>query len=497
MFWVNFLHFYQPVGQQSDILEAVVAQSYRPLFESIKNHKSVRLSLNINGALFEVLDKHGYRQLIDILREVVKQGRIEITGSAKYHAFLPFLEKKEILREIEINNKTLGFFLGKTYKPKGFFPPEMAYQENLAQIISDLGFEWIILDEIAFNGQVGNVDYTKIYEIRNTNLKVFFRERRISNAIMSALVRTSKSLLKILKNDLTSGRYLITAMDGETFGHHRPGLEKLLFKIFETPRLKLIQISDLPKYYKETIKISPIKSTWASSPQDIEKNTQFLSWSDPENIIHKWQWEFFNLVLEEVQALDKNHPKYNSVREKMDIAMASDQFWWASGKPWWSLEMIEYGAWKLLETIRSIPRVNQEKLRKASALYEKIISTAFEWQRSGLIRKKAQIQKSILRIPFKDRTIGRGGTEKGVWQAFIDMMKDLEKKSFKNREYEKAILWRDAIYKLENKLDIYDAINAIDLLRIELPNDKIEKTIKRYKKQYQKIRGGQPEQRGV
>ena len=76
-------------------------------------------------------------------------------------------------------------------------------------------------------------------------------------------------------------------------------------------------------------------------------------------------------------------------------------------------------------------------------------------------------------------------------------MKKLEREAAKKREYEKAILWRDAIYKLENKLDIYDTINAIDLLRVEIPYSGVEATIKKYKKKYQEIRGGQPEQRGT
>ena len=37
-------------------------------------------------------------------------------------------------------------------------------------------------------------------------------------------------------------------------------------------------------------------------------------------------------------------------------------------------------------------------------------------------------QGGMTRIPFKDRTIGKGGAEEGVFHAFIDMMTELEKK---------------------------------------------------------------------
>ncbi|MDO8495263.1 MAG: hypothetical protein Q7S32_01895 [bacterium] len=496
MKWANFLHIYQPAGQQPDILAAVVSQSYRPILEGIRDHRHVQLTFNINGALLELFDKNKYHDLIDILRQASKEGRLEFTGSAKYHAFLPFLSPEEIIRQIQINNESLAYFLGKENKIRGFFPPEMGYDSKLPAIIKSLGFEWIILDEIACSGMPGQVDYNKIYEIKGSGLNVFFRERRLSNLIMSAVVRSPETLREAMVKDLKSSRYLVTAMDGETFGHHRPGLEKMLINIFSSPDFDLIKISDIKNYYHDVVEIEPVKSTWASSKEDIDKGIQFLSWADPENPIHLWQRHLYDLALAEVKDLDSNNPRWNLVREKMDMASSSDHFWWASAKPWWSLEMIEFGAFRLLDTIRHVPDVSRDVLEKALDYYEKIVTTAFNWQRTGKIREMMKEQRSILRIPFKDRTVSRGGAEEGVYWAFISMMRDLEKKAAEKGEYEKAILWRDAIYKLENSLDIYDTINAIDLLRVEIPHDQVEAVIEKYKEQYRKIRGGQPEQRG-
>ena len=496
MYWANFLHFYQPAGQQEDIMEAIVAQSYRPILNGVKKNKKIRLTFNINGALLELFDKYGYRDLIDILRDLGKEGRVEFTSSSKYHAFLPFAEEKEIIRQIQINDETNKFYLADGYKPQGFFPPEMAYKKELVLILEDLGFKWIILDEIACGGEPGRVDYKKVYKIKDSNLLVFFRERRLSNLIMSAVVRSEETLKEAMKDDLKSGRYLITAMDAETFGHHRPGLEKMLFDVLAAPEFELIQISDILKHYKDYEEVSPVKSTWASSVEDIKNNIQFLSWNDPENIIHKFQWDFLNMVLREFYKVPVDAPGYPVLRDKIDAVLASDPFWWASAKPWWSLEMIEVGAWRLLEAMEAIPNISKAQVDRARDFYTKIISTAFNWQRTGRIRQMMKEQKSILRIPFKDRTIGKAGAEKGVYHAFIDMMKKLEREAAKKGEYEKAILWRDSIYKLQNKLDIYDTINAIDLLRVEIPHKEVEKTIEKYKDKYRQIRGGQPEQRG-
>ena len=497
MYWANFLHLYQPADQQPDILEAVVKQSYEKLIQGIVDNPRIKITLNINGSLLELFDKYGYHSLIDNLRLAAKNGSLEFTGSAKYHAFLPLVSDNEIHRQIEINNETASYFLGDAYAPKGFFPPEMGYDPKLIPILEDFGFNWVILDEIAHSGGSEPVDYSKTYKIKDSNLNVYFRDRRISNLIMSAVVRTPESLKEALKGDLEQNRYAVTGMDGETFGHHRPDLENLLFKIFNDTSFKFIKISEIPQYFSEVIDVEPVASTWASSKEDIEKGIQFLSWYDPSNDIHKWQWELLNIVLNEVYQVGKSSNIYDTVRHSMDKAVASDHFWWASAKPWWSVEMIEDGAHQLLETIKLVPNADSEKVGQAYNLYQNIVSTAFNWQRTGKIRQMAKSQSEMLRIPFKDRTIGAGGAEEGVYYAFMEMMKKLEKKAAETGEYEKAVLWRDAIYKLENKLDIYDMINAIDLLRIEIPFEEVERTIEKYKEAYHKMRGGQPEQRGA
>jgi len=493
--WANFLHMYQPAQQQADILEAIVAQSYRPIVEGLMKNKHVRLTLNINGSLLELFDRHGYHDIIDMLRRLGESNQIEFTSSAKYHALLPFLNEREIERQISINNDTLSFFLGSKIKFKGFFPTEMAYDKKILPIISAMGFEWLIIDEISCTGEMNQIDPHTLYSIANTNLKVFFRNRRLSNLIMSAAVRSPEALLDAT-HDLKVGDYVVTAMDIETFGHHRPGLEKVMFEVFATPGAELLQLSDIAKLDWNQKIVTPVAATWASSKQDIESNSQFLSWSDPQNAIHPKQWALMTLVLQAVDEMDPTMPEYDNVRQKMNVALASDHFWWASAKPWWSLEMIEDGAFRLMDTLRSIPDISAEKLDEAKKLYEDITTTAFDWQRTGEIRQMMIDQKVLVRIPFKERMASADDAGSSIYEAFIALMRQLETKAVAKKEYEKAILWRDAVYKLENNLDIYDSLNAIELLRLEIPDPEITAMIEKYKAHYFTIRGGQPEQRG-
>jgi len=149
MYWVNFLHIYQPFDQSKEILERVVNESYRPLFKGLLDINKIKINLNINGALVELLVKKGYQDVIDVIKTLAEQKKLEFTESAKYHALLPFLDKNEIIRQIQKNYQINKKYFGRIYKPVCFFPPEMAYNKKVAATISRLGYKIIILDEIA------------------------------------------------------------------------------------------------------------------------------------------------------------------------------------------------------------------------------------------------------------------------------------------------------------------------------------------------------------
>jgi hypothetical protein len=494
MKWANFLHIYQPENQADDIFDRVVNESYRPLFKSLRDNPKARITININAVLAEQFVERGYKDIIEDIKYVASRGQIEFTDTAKYHALLPFLDEFEIRRQIMLNRKTNEKIFGAVYKPTGFFPPEMAYAPFIAPILDSMGYRWMIVDEIAFNGRINQADTNTIYTVSGTKLNVFFRERNPSNLIMSALVRREQDFHELMGDEYKRKGYMITGMDGETFGHHRPGLQKLLTGLLNSDEFEHVFLGELPDQIKGREKTSPLISTWASTEKDIEEGKQFLTWHDENNLLHTLEWELFHLALKTVRGFKGREESIQTAREKLDIALASDHFFWASAKPWWSLEVIESGAWGLLDALRSVPGISGDILLKAESIYHKIISTSFEWQRTGHIRKLYRHYKEHARIPFKDETKGKG--EPWVYDAFIELMRQAMSDAAKNENFEKATLWRDAIWKLETKNDIYDALHAIDLLRKEVTNAEVLDMIGKYRREYERLSSGQPEQRG-
>ncbi|MBU2579329.1 UvrB/UvrC motif-containing protein [Patescibacteria group bacterium] len=470
MLWANFLHFYQPARQQPDILERIVNESYRKIIQGLKENSKAKMTININGCLTESLIKYDYLDVIDDFKKLAENGQIEFTGSAKYHPFLALLPEKEIERQIKINTETNKKYFGEIYNPQGFFIPELAYSFKVAQMAQKLNFEWVIAEQLACPSEKAETIFNKIYQIKNLdNFKILFRDKKVSILILSAIIRSTQSLLGELGDEIKKNRYLLTVMDAETFGHHRPGLENFLFEIYKNKTFEKVFISDLLKKFSVKEELEPRESTWSSEEQDfwLDREKKFIQtnpfslWNHPENPIHKLQWEFTYWVINFVNILNPKESWYFKIRNKLDVALASDQYWWASAKPWWSLEMIEQGAFALRDVIWSIPKISQGDKNKADEFYQKILNIAFEWQRTGKIRtayKKAY--KTIQRKPFIEET-------PSDWYNLIILeFEDEMKKAIKKQEFEKAIKWRDAIYKLKAGVDIYDVLHVVDDLRI-------------------------------
>jgi hypothetical protein len=470
MLWSNFLHFYQPFNQMPDILEKIVNESYRKIIQGLKKNPKAKITININGSLTELLVKYDYLDVIEDLKKLAQNGQIEFTGSAKYHSFLALLPESEIERQIKLNTETNKKYFGKIYNPKGFFIPELAYSFKVAQAAQKLNFEWVIAEQLACPPEKEKNEFNKIYQIKGlNNFKILFRDKRASILILSAIVRSAQSLLEELGDEIKKDRYLLTVMDVETFGHHRPGLEKFLFEIYQNKAFEKVFVSDLIKKFNINEELEPRESTWSSEEQDfwldqekgIIQTNPFSLWNHPENPIHQLQWEFTYWVINFVNTLDTKKSWYREIRNKLDMAIASDQYWWASAKPWWSLEMIEQGVFALRDIIFSIPEISQENKNKAEEFYQKILCIAFEWQRTGKIRNAYKmVYKTIQRKPFKEEV-------PSDWYNLIILeFEDEMNKAIKKQEFEKAIKWRDAIYKLKAGIDIYDVLHVVDDLRI-------------------------------
>jgi len=108
--------------------------------------------------------------------------------------------------------------------------------------------------------------------------------------------------------------------------------------------------------------------------------------------------------------------------------------------------MIERGAYELKETVLAVSDAPEYNKRQAQDLYYRIITTGFEWQRSGKVEELARQEDETMRM-LTDR--GLPELPKGELQKMIETIKQELEQVVKNREYERAVQLRDRIKELE------------------------------------------------
>jgi len=375
MIWLNFLHFYQPANADFSSIRKALAKSYWRLTRLLEENPDLRFTINISGCLLDRLAEEKEMEIIKHWKFLLKKGRIELTGSAAYHGFLPLLPEAEIVRQIRANEKILRRYFGKNFKPTGFFLPEMAYSPSVAKIVKRLGYEWIILDEVAFSGGGSRRPvWGQFYLDAASGLKVIFRNREFSSAY-------PPDRLKTFSGNLPEG-ILVTATDAELYGlrHEDPTAE--MEKIAKIKGLKTLTLSSQLKSAdrKKMEKISLWLSSWESSASEIRNHRPYSLWQDKNNKIQVNLWRLANLSLALGDEF-KNDKNFSWYRWHLVRGLASCTFWWASARDFskiygpyaWSPDNIEQGLEDLIRSVRSFvdPKTKKSKL-EAERYYLKV-----------------------------------------------------------------------------------------------------------------------------
>ena len=389
IYWAQLLHFYQPPTQSPDVLNKICRESYKPLIKVLLKYPYARVTVNINGVLTEMLHHCGHDDIIDLLVRLANRGQIEFTGSGKYHPILPLIPQEEMGRQIKLDLRTNSRFFGGGYKPRGFFPPEMCYSKEIVPPLLDAGYQWAMLSGIACPND-WPVDVIHYVEHDGRRLMVFFRDDILSNKISFQALKPVEFLHNLRENKGDREKiYVVTAMDAETFGHHIQHWEKLfLAEVYEQIQPSgealtgLKQATVLARQYKLLFKdasvmqevqavtigqlselfpvgeaLEPKPSSWSSSREDLDAGNPYPLWMNKDNEIHRLQWEHVRICLEMVdkamKVSDSDETKRFAAisRGLLDRALHSCQFWWASQRPMWDINLVHKGLLEQWQTV--------------------------------------------------------------------------------------------------------------------------------------------------
>jgi 4-alpha-glucanotransferase len=405
IYWAPLLHFYQPSTQVHWVLRKVCNESYRPLVKLFHELPNAKVTVNINASLTELFDEHGMSDVIDGLRDLAEMGRLEFTGSGKYHPVLPLMSQDEMMRQIELNYHTNRQLFGNSYSPQGFFPPEMCYSRDIVKPVLDAGHKWVILSGVACPVEWPN-DVIHGISLGRQKLVVFFRDDIVSNKISFRSVDAAGFLdqLRQLRGE-HKDIYVVTAMDAETFGHHIKNWEKLFLKeVYEAiepieavsrgvkqlkrlvdtqkeifslsekgdkQEIEVVTISQLLELFPPGQSLEPRPSSWSTTMDDIKDGNPYPLWKSKDNALHQLQWQHMKLATEmtykamNVATTDPVKYYADVARNLLDKALQSDQFWWGSRRPMWDINMVSQGLMQQREVV-----LNAYKAIKMSDLSE-------------------------------------------------------------------------------------------------------------------------------
>ncbi len=359
IYWAPLLHMYQPTFQDGKVLRQIDKECYKPLLGMLEEHDNVKISLNINAVLIEMLYEFDLSDTIEILQNLESSNKIEITGTAKFHPILPLIPQKESEHQIEINEEILKEEF-KHWERGGFFPPEMSISSQVAKYIREIGYKWVIVSGVSCP-----IDWPTDQILTSPNgLMLFFRDDILSNKIAfnnitaKGFVKEIKEIVNDNKESKQNDKYIITAMDSETFGHHikkfeRTFLSKTIELINDQKDIKIEFISNLSKFFPiSEEKIIPKDSSWSTTYDDMKASIPYPLWDHPDNSIHKLYWKIMrslNNLMSLIGNLDSTQDweveNYcNTARWFYDRGICSDSTWWGNpNRGTWSPNLIYKG----------------------------------------------------------------------------------------------------------------------------------------------------------
>ncbi|RJR27988.1 hypothetical protein C4561_00590 [candidate division WWE3 bacterium] len=355
------LHLYQPPTQSESALKTIVAESYIPLLKLIKNKSDTSFTLNVPLSVLELLDKYGYTEVINTIKDLVELEKIELTGSGAYHPLLTKISEKNVYQQIILNEYGQGYYFGARQgfegensilikNLKGFFPPELCINMKLIDILNDLDYEWVLIDSSALDENSEG----SIFKVGGHKINLVKRDTDLSNILAFKRDAVIDDIVKYVMNLRTEAA--VIALDAETFGHHNKDgiylLDLLIDKLHQI-NVKIINISTLVSQTESKDINTVLESTWAFEKGGIHMDIYRL-WDIQGNKFHEILWKMLHIVDNynpdmTVKVLEEgyetisiwNQEDVKSIQNKQlveDInlnllilkSMHSDQFWWAS-----------------------------------------------------------------------------------------------------------------------------------------------------------------------
>ncbi|MDR0955940.1 MAG: glycoside hydrolase family 57 protein [Candidatus Nomurabacteria bacterium] len=266
------------------VLKKVAHKSYLPtskiLLELLKKYPQFKLSLSITGTVIEQCEIWA-PELLDVLRELVKTGRVEIVGETYYHSLSFFFSRDEFERQVKMHSDKIFQIFG--VRPTAFRGTELSYNDELGAWADAHKYKAILAE--GWDGVLGWRSPNFLYQPPGAkHTKLLLKNYKLSDDF--AFRFSNKSWKEYPLTMGKFGRWLDAAdgqplrnlfVDFETFGEHQwadTGIFEFLKEMpkewLKDPEHTFMTVSEAATTFAPAAEISmPRTVTWADTERDL------------------------------------------------------------------------------------------------------------------------------------------------------------------------------------------------------------------------------------
>ncbi len=217
LYLILAFHNHQPVGNFDHVLEDSYNKSYLPFLEALLRHPNLKVVLHYSGNLLSWIGKR-HPEAIDIIRNLVSNGRVELLSGGFYEPVIPVLPEED--RQLQIEEFSLYIKKNFGYTPKGMWLAERVWEPQMPKCISKAGIEYLPVDDYHFKMtglEEGDLLGYYITEDEGYKISVFPGSEKLRYYIPFRTVEDTISYFREIH--MRGGNPLLTfADDGEKFG---------------------------------------------------------------------------------------------------------------------------------------------------------------------------------------------------------------------------------------------------------------------------------------
>lgn len=268
------------------IMKKVAEKCYIPacelLLKLLKKHPDFACSFSISGLALEQFEKYT-PEVVDLLKKLVKTGRVELLGETYYHSLASLYSREEFESQVHMHTEKLKKLFN--VKPVSFRNTELIYSNQVAKIAEDLGYSTILSEGV--DTVLGDRSPNVVYRPAGTeHIRLLLKNYRLSDDIAFRFSNQSWNEWPLTVEKFVSwvmkqpGDLVNLFMDFETLGEHQ-WKETGIFDFFEAlPEALLSARGSFKTVSEAALTTEPV------GEMDIPHH---ISWADVDRDLSAWQ----------------------------------------------------------------------------------------------------------------------------------------------------------------------------------------------------------------